>query len=118
MRGIIARRADEQQLQATGAARQAIDFMVRRGTVAVGDIANGSWVVPLLRRSALHGVIFHEVLGPRRAAAEELIERAVSRLEALADDLHKERHSCDLPPVCFSGFATGSGHSSSLEVWR
>ena len=86
VRGIIARRADEQQLQATGAARQAIDFMVRRGTVAVGDIANGSWVVPLLRRSALHGVIFHEVLGPRRAAAEELIERAVSRLEALADD--------------------------------
>jgi cytosine/adenosine deaminase-related metal-dependent hydrolase len=54
--------------------------------VALGDVANRTWVVPLLARSPLLGVVFHELYSPVAADAERMIEEAVERLEQIAHD--------------------------------
>jgi len=86
VRGLIERRDHEDESVVRVAAERAIDFMVSRGTVAVGDIANGTSVIPLLRRSAMRGVIFHEIFDPRPGQAEQLIGRAIERLDAQTDE--------------------------------
>ena len=86
VRGLIERRDREDESVVRVAAERAIEFMVSRGTVAVGDIANGTSVMPLLRRSTMRGVMFHEILGPRPEQAEQLIGRAIERLDAQTDD--------------------------------
>jgi cytosine/adenosine deaminase-related metal-dependent hydrolase len=54
--------------------------------VAIGDVSNDVWVVPLLVRSALEGVSFQEVYGFRGEDAEKWMLAAAYRLETLADD--------------------------------
>jgi cytosine/adenosine deaminase-related metal-dependent hydrolase len=82
----VARRAEVDDEAAKEAARKAIEGMTARGTVAVGDIANGAWAAPLLARSGLRGCAFHEVFGFRSADAESLVERAAATLEAIDAD--------------------------------
>src|SRR5262245_5074091 len=53
LRDFVARRAAIDTASATEAAARAIEAMAARGTVAVGDIANGAWAAPLLARSGL-----------------------------------------------------------------
>ena len=86
LRGLLERRAVEDVERSREAASRAIDFMTRRGTVAVADISNQSWVVPLLARSPLVGIVFHEINGPRARDAERLIKEAVEVLETIAAD--------------------------------
>jgi cytosine/adenosine deaminase-related metal-dependent hydrolase len=86
VRGLLERRDAEDADTARRAAETAIEQMVSRGTVALGDVANATWVVPILSRSSLYGVAFHEIYGPRAADAERLIQEAIERLEDVAKD--------------------------------
>jgi cytosine/adenosine deaminase-related metal-dependent hydrolase len=57
--------------------------MVARGTVAVGDIANGTWAAAALARSSLRGLAFHEIFGFRAADTESILDAAAGRLETI-----------------------------------
>lgn len=83
---LVARRPQAEPEAAKQAAAAAVTAMVQRGTVAVGDIANGSWAAPLLARSPLHGLAFHELFGFRAADAESILDAAARRLEAIDTD--------------------------------
>ncbi|ANM31308.1 hypothetical protein ABI59_19620 [Acidobacteria bacterium Mor1] len=71
---------------AAPAAQRAIETMVARGTVAVGDVANASWIAPLLNRSPLHGVLFLELIGFNPASAEQLLDDAARSLDEIDRD--------------------------------
>jgi cytosine/adenosine deaminase-related metal-dependent hydrolase len=86
VRGLIDRRAEQDLDRARQAAEIAIEQMVSRGTVALGDVGNETWVVPLLASSTLYGISFLEVFEPRTADAERRIGEAVDRLEQLTRD--------------------------------
>jgi len=60
--------------------------MVSRGTVAVGDVANEMWIGPVVARSGLRGVVFHELYGLRSDDAELLVAEAAAKLETLGAD--------------------------------
>ena len=83
---LVARRAAVDASAAAQAARTAVDAMVARGTVAVGDIANGTWVAPIIARSPLAGLLFHEVYAFRSADAEPVLAAAAARLETIDAD--------------------------------
>jgi len=91
VRGLLERRAREEPDRARVAAERAIESMVSRGTVALGDVANETWVVPLLARSPLCGVVFHEIYSPRASEAERVLAQAIERVELLARDPDLER---------------------------
>jgi cytosine/adenosine deaminase-related metal-dependent hydrolase len=86
IRDLVAKRAHVEVAQAAEAATKAIGTMVLRGTVAVGDVANGTWAAALLARSSLHGLAFHEVFGFRAAETEAILNAAASRLEQIDAD--------------------------------
>jgi len=86
LRGLLELRGDEDPATAADAAEQALRTLVDRGTVAVGDVANRSWIVPLLARSGLHGIAFHELLGFKSGDAERLLENAAAVFDRLEDD--------------------------------
>jgi len=88
LRDLVARRSAVDASAATEAAAHAIEAMASRGTVAVGDVANGAWAAPLLARSGLFGLAFHELFGFRAADAESILSAAAERLEAI--DSHSE----------------------------
>ena len=71
---------------AIAAAETAIGEMASRGTVAVADVANEFWTAPLLARSGLHGIVFHELYGLEAAAAESSLKDAARQLGDLAAD--------------------------------
>jgi 5-methylthioadenosine/S-adenosylhomocysteine deaminase len=68
------------------AAEAALREMVSRGTVAVGDVANDTWIAALIARSGLHGIVFHELYGLRGADAETVLEEAAANLEQWGAD--------------------------------
>ena len=88
LRDFVARRSGVDAGVAADAASKAIEAMVSRGTVAVGDIANGSWAAPLLARSGLLGLAFHEIFGFSASDTESILQAAAQRLEAI--DAHPE----------------------------
>jgi len=81
LRGLVSLRDTEDERRSIEAARVSIETLVSRGTVAVGDIANRSWILPLLAASPLQGIVFHELFGFRSADAETLLDLARKRLE-------------------------------------
>lgn len=82
----VARRDAVPPARAEEALRGAVGAIVARGTVAVGDVANGTWAAPIVARSPLAGALFHEVFGFRAADAETVLADAVVRLEAIDAD--------------------------------
>jgi cytosine/adenosine deaminase-related metal-dependent hydrolase len=88
LRDLVTRRPAVDAPAATQAAESAIAAMAGRGTVAVGDVANGAWAAPLLARSGLYGLAFHEIFGFKAADAESILSAAAARLEAI--DTHAE----------------------------
>jgi aminodeoxyfutalosine deaminase len=86
LRDLVARRSAVDSASAAEAAAHTIDAMALRGTVAVGDVANGTWAAPLLARSGLFGLAFHELFGFRAADAETILGAAALRLEAIDAD--------------------------------
>jgi cytosine/adenosine deaminase-related metal-dependent hydrolase len=79
VRGVIERRAREGEADVPGAAEAACREMVRRGTVAVGDVSNGLASVAALARSGLAGVVFHEIVTSPSGDAEGAVRRASER---------------------------------------
>ena len=131
IRDLVERRARADAGATAQAAAAAVETMVRRGTVAVGDVANGSWAAPILARSGLHGASFHELFGFRAADAESILDGAAKRLEAIDADPDvrgaKERISTILTPHAahttshpllraLRGRAVASGEALSIHV--
>jgi cytosine/adenosine deaminase-related metal-dependent hydrolase len=83
LRDLVARRSSIDEASAAEAAARAVETMALRGTVAVGDVANGRWAAPLLARSGLFGLAFHELFGFRAADAESILRAAAESLEAI-----------------------------------
>jgi cytosine/adenosine deaminase-related metal-dependent hydrolase len=83
LRDLVARRSEVDPEAASAAAAKAIEGLAARGTVAVGDIANGTWAAPLLARSGLRGLAFHELFGFVASDTESILEAAAERLEAI-----------------------------------
>ena len=83
---LVARRRGADESAARAAAAKAIESMTARGTVAVGDVANDAWAAPLLARSTLRGLAFHEVFGFRASDAEIILDAAAQRLGAIDGD--------------------------------
>jgi len=86
LRDLVARRAAVDAAAMAQAAATAVATLVQRGTVAVGDIANGTWAAPLVARSGLSGIAFHEVYGFRAAEAESILAQAAQRLTGIDAD--------------------------------
>jgi len=86
VRELLRLRETEDAALAAQAAQQAVDSLVERGTVAVGDISNGVWIAPLLARSPLHGIVFHEIYGMPGDDPSPLLEQAAERLQEIEDD--------------------------------
>jgi aminodeoxyfutalosine deaminase len=83
LRDLVARRPAIDETASREAAAAALAAMIARGTVAVGDISNGTWAAPLLAGSGLASIAFHEVFGFRAADAESILDAAAERLESL-----------------------------------
>jgi len=83
LKDFVQRRAVVDANAATQAAGAAVETMLARGTVAVGDVANDAWAAPLLARSGLYGLAFHELFGFRSADAESILAHAAGRLETI-----------------------------------
>jgi cytosine/adenosine deaminase-related metal-dependent hydrolase len=131
LRDLVSRRGEMETPAAAEAAARAVETMVARGTVAVGDVANGAWAAPLLARSALHGIAFHEIYGFRAADAEAILDDAASRLTAIdADPAMREArgrlaavltphaaHTTSYPLLkALRGRAAASGERLSIHV--
>lgn len=86
LKDFVVRRASVDLHVASEAAAAAVETMLSRGTVAVGDVANGAWAAPLLARSGLYGLAFHELFGFRLADAESILADAAARLETIDQD--------------------------------
>jgi cytosine/adenosine deaminase-related metal-dependent hydrolase len=86
IRDLVSRRSAVDPAAAAEAAAKAVETMVLRGTVAVGDVANETWAAALLARSGLSGLAFHELFGFRAADAEPILDAAAARLEAIDAD--------------------------------
>lgn len=86
LRELVERRDRMEEAGARVAAEGAIHEMVSRGTVAVGDLGNSSWVASLLARSSLRGIAFHEIYGFRATDAERLLDQAAARLDVIESD--------------------------------
>ncbi len=72
------RRAERPDAEAVEAAiERAIDAHWATGTALVGDVGNTLASVAPLRRSALGGVVFHELLRLRASDADEVLEQGV-----------------------------------------
>jgi aminodeoxyfutalosine deaminase len=83
LRDLVARRPQIDEATAIAAATRAVETAVARGTVAIGDIANGTWAASLLARAGLYGLAFHEVFGFKASNAESILDAAASRLETI-----------------------------------
>jgi cytosine/adenosine deaminase-related metal-dependent hydrolase len=86
LRALLAARAVPDPERGLRAAEREIEALASRGTVAVGDIGNLGSTAPLLARSRLHAVSFHEIYGlvPGEAEAAALLDSAAAALETLA----------------------------------
>jgi len=87
MRDLVARRERGPDLPvARAAAEKAASFLEARGTVAVGDVGNGSWIASVVARTSLRGIVFHEIYGFLSADAERIVDEAAARLDRIEQD--------------------------------
>ncbi len=83
LRDLVARRPSADEAAAGRAAVEALGAAAGRGTVAVGDVGNGTAAAGVLARSGLRGIVFHEVFGFRAGHAEAILDGAAARLDAI-----------------------------------
>jgi cytosine/adenosine deaminase-related metal-dependent hydrolase len=81
--GFLERRRRFDEEVARREALRAIGEIERRGTVAIGDVGNDTWVWPSLAGSRLAGVLFHEVYDFRSERARDVAASAARRAGAL-----------------------------------
>jgi cytosine/adenosine deaminase-related metal-dependent hydrolase len=82
--GLLERRADEDMETAQRAAERACDDLIARGTVAVGDICNDTWIVDVWRDRPQRGVLFHELLRLDEGGAVERFDSAQAHIAVRA----------------------------------
>ncbi len=131
LRDLVARRPGIDAGAAAEAATKALETMLLRGTVAVGDIANGAWAAPLLARSGLRGLAFHEIFGFAASDTESILDAAAQRLESIDADpdvlAARDRFTTVLTPhaahttsfpllKALGGRAVASGEMLSIHV--
>jgi len=81
LRSLLAiRETREADADVQGSIQEGIEFMIRRGTVAVGDISNHLTTVLPLAESSLRGVIFHEIYSMDPDQGETVMTTAVEAL--------------------------------------
>jgi len=85
---LVERREAGEPPGARKAAEGALDALARRGTVALGDVANGVFTAGLLARSPLHAVVFHEIYDLGADRGEATLFAAARRLDEIAADPH------------------------------
>jgi len=78
---LLERRTNEDAGVARCAAEEARDALVARGTVAVGDICNDTWIADVWHDAPLGGALFHELLGLDDEGADDLFEAAQQRVD-------------------------------------
>jgi cytosine/adenosine deaminase-related metal-dependent hydrolase len=82
LEGLLALRAAKDPLTARRAAEQARDALIARGTVAVGDICNDTWIVDVWKERPVCGVLFQELLGLDDEGSGQRFEAARQRMAA------------------------------------
>lgn len=78
---LIAQRAEVAPEEDAQAIEDAIDDLVRTGTVAVGEVTNSLAAVRPLARRGLAGCVFHEVFGQDRASVLRRVEGLRAELD-------------------------------------
>jgi cytosine/adenosine deaminase-related metal-dependent hydrolase len=131
LKQVMERRKKFDPERARQAAEEQLGALTGRGTVAVGDVAGETWIVPLIAQSSLHGVVFLEISGLDSGRAEELLEEAAERLETIAKDPHLQSaggrvrlsltpqapHTTSVPLLrALAGRSRASGEPLSLHV--
>jgi len=86
LRALLDARGRTDAARAKRAAEHAIASIIARGTVAVGDVSNETWVAPLVARTTLRGVLFHEIYGLDAEQGGAMLERGAQALETMARD--------------------------------
>jgi cytosine/adenosine deaminase-related metal-dependent hydrolase len=114
LRGLLEALGAMDETVARPAAERAVETMQSRGTVALGDVGNQAWIVPVLARSSLFGIAFHEIYGFRNDDAEHVLEEAAERLESLSSDSDVAAASERLS-VCLTAHAP---HTTSAALLR
>jgi cytosine/adenosine deaminase-related metal-dependent hydrolase len=131
VRDLVARRAQASEEAIESAATAAVETMIARGTVAVGDVGNGTVAGRVLARSTLAGILFHELYGFRASEAESILDAAAARLDAIESEsalaMARGRLTAALTPhaahttsgpllKALGGRATASGEVLSIHV--
>jgi cytosine/adenosine deaminase-related metal-dependent hydrolase len=131
LKQVLERRGRADPDSARAAAEEQLEALTGRGTVAIGDVAGDTWIVPLIAQSSLHGVIFLEISGLDSGRAEELLAEAAERLESISGDKHLQAaagrvrvsltpqapHTTSVPLLrALAGRSGASGEPLSLHV--
>jgi len=131
VRDLVARRGQASEEAIESAATAAVETMISRGTVAVGDVGNGTVAGRVLARSTLAGILFHELYGFRASEAESILDAAAARLDAIESEsglaAARGRLTAALTPhaahttsgpllKALGGRATASGEVLSIHV--
>lgn len=80
LKGLLDLRAVKDPVVALRAAERARDALIARGTVAVGDICNDTWIVDVWKDRPVCGVLFQELLGLDEAGSEPCFDAARQRM--------------------------------------
>ena len=107
LKRLIERRAVEDGGAARRAAEQSCDALIARGTVAVGDICNDTWIAEVWKGRPVCGVLFHELLGLDGEGSEQRFEAARQRIAA-----------CPAPLGWRWSVAPHAPHTTSLDLMR
>ncbi len=83
---MLGKRMKTTAARAEKATADAVDALVRFGTVAVGDVGNGLSSATHLYRAGIRGALFHEVFG-------SVLEAAMARVEAMKVEASKHASS-------------------------
>jgi len=82
LEGLLERRAVEDPVAARLAAERARDALIARGTVAVGDICNDTWIADIWSDRPVGGMLFHELVRLDEEGSAERFETAREHLAA------------------------------------
>ncbi len=89
VRRLVERRAEADDVAIRAGIERGVATLRSRGTVAVGDVANGTATAAALARSGLHAVVFHELYGLRPEDAEAHVRGAAERLERMESEVEE-----------------------------
>ena len=112
VRALLTVRDDADVSRRLGAIDWAIDSLVERGVVAIGDVSNGLDSVGPLVKSPLEAIVFHELLGPDPAAADAAFDAARDRIAQVS-----QQHDPTSGGVRLS-IVPHAAHTTSLSLTR